>query len=174
MGTTLHPGVDEYAPSFSDYVSRIGEDEDIVTVLSDQVDQLLAWLERVPDSRADFRYAPGKWSIKEVLGHLSDTERVFAYRALRIGRGDPTPLPSFDDQGYVGEQHAADRTLVELAQEWVNVRRATLALFRNFPASAWTRRGTASEQPASVRAMAYVIAGHVRHHLEVLEARYSR
>jgi hypothetical protein len=173
MATTLHPGVDEYAPSFADYVARIGEGEDIVTVLSDQLDQLLAWLERVPESRADFRYAPGKWSIKEVLGHLSDTERVFAYRALRIGRGDSTPLPSFDDQGYVDEQHAGDRTLVELAQEWVNVRRATLALFQNFPDSAWTRRGIASNQPTSVRAIAYVIAGHVRHHLEVLEARYS-
>ena len=173
MIPTLKPGTDEYAPSFAEYVSRIGENENIVSVLSDQIDKVLAWLERVPESRADYRYAPGKWSIKEVVGHLSDTERVFAYRALRFGRGDPTPLPSFDDQGYVGQQRAGDRTLVELAQEWVDIRRATLSLFRNFPSEAWTSRGTASGQPASVRAIAYVIGGHVRHHLEVLEARYS-
>ena len=173
MATTLHPETNEYASAFAEYVGRIGEDEDVLTVLSDQLDRLLAWLERIPGSRADYRYAPGKWSIKEVVGHLSDTERVFAYRALRIGRADATPLPSFDDQGYVSEQRAGDRTLVEVAQEWVDVRRATLSLFRNFPSAAWTRRGTASGQPVSVRAIAYVIAGHVRHHLEVLEDRYA-
>jgi hypothetical protein len=174
MATTLHPETGEYASAFAGYVGRIGEDEDILLVLSDQLDRLPAWLDRIPESHADYRYAPAKWSIKEVVGHLCDTERVFAYRALRIGRGDVTPLPSFDDQGYVDEQRAGDRTLVELAQEWADIRRATLSLFRNFPSSAWTRRGTASGQPVSVRAVAYVIAGHVRHHLEVLESRYAQ
>ena len=108
-----------------------------------------------------------------MVGHLSDTERVFAYRALRIGRGDTTPLPSFDDQAYVLELRAEGRALADLAAEWGDVRRATLALFRNLPPAAWQRRGIASDQPISVRALAYIIAGHVGHHLEVLEARYS-
>jgi hypothetical protein len=166
------PEVEEYAASFADYVARIGDEEDIVSVLADQLGQVLARLGRIGEARGDYRYAPKKWSIKEMVGHLSDTERVFAYRALRIGRGDSTPLPSFDDQAYVPEVRAGDRTLANLAAEWGDVRRATIALFRNLPAAAWHRRGTASDRPISVRALAYIIAGHVRHHLEVLETRY--
>ena len=173
MITTTRPEVGEYAPAFADYVGRIAEDEDIVAALVTQLDHVLARLGRIPEARGDYRYAPEKWSIKEIVGHLSDTERVFAYRALRIGRGDSTPLPSFEDQAYVAEGRAGDRTLADLAAEWGDVRRATMALFRNLPAEAWQRRGTASDQPISVRALAYIIAGHVRHHLEILEARYS-
>jgi hypothetical protein len=174
MVTTPRPGPAEYAPAFADYVARIADDEDIVTVLGGQLDQLLASLHAIPERRGEYRYAPGKWSLKEVIGHLSDTERVFAYRALRIGRGDPTPLSSFDDQAYVAELRAGDRTVADLAAEWGHVRRATLALFEHLPAAAWQRRGTASERPISVRALAYIIGGHVRHHVEVLEARYFR
>jgi hypothetical protein len=144
-----------------------------VAVLASQLDQVVARLNHVPESRGDYRYASEKWSIKEVVGHLSDTERVFAYRALRIGRGDTTPLSSFDDQSYVAELRAGNRTLADMAGEWGDVRRATLALFRHLPAAAWHRRGVASAQPISVRALAYVIAGHARHHLEILETRYT-
>jgi len=171
--TTLRPAADEYASSFAGYVGRIGESEDIVTILGAQRDQLLARLHRVPESRGDYRYAPGKWSIKDVVGHLSDVERVMACRALRIGRGDATPLPSFDDQAYVAEVRSGDRTLADMAEEWGDVRGATLSLFRYLPAAAWARRGVAGEHTISVRALAFVIAGHVRHHLEVLEARYG-
>jgi hypothetical protein len=174
MITTARPAVGEYAPSFADYVVRIADDEDIVAVLAGQLDQVLARLGRIPEARGDYRYAPEKWSIKEIVGHLCDTERVFAYRALRIGRGDSTPLPSFDDQAYVAEVRAGDRTLADLAAEWGDVRRASIALFRNLPAEAWHRRGTASDQPISVRALAYIIGGHVRHHLQVLEERYTK
>lgn len=174
MTATPRPGTDEYAPPLGGYVARIGDDEDVVAVLATQHTQLVARLEAIPAARGDYRYAPDKWSIKEVVGHLSDTERVFAYRALRIGRGDTTPLPSFDDQAYVPEMRAGERTLADLAAEWGDVRRATIALFRNLPASAWSRRGVASDQPISVRALAYIIAGHVRHHLEVLDARYGK
>jgi len=173
MITTTRPRVGEYAPSFADYVARIAEDEDIVAVLVTQLDQVLARLGRILEVRGDYRYAPEKWSIKEMVGHLCDTERVFAYRALRIGRGDSTPLPSFDDQAYVAEVRAGDRTLADLVAEWGDVRRATIALFRNLPAVAWDRRGTAGDQPISVRALAYIIVGHVRHHLQVLEERYT-
>jgi hypothetical protein len=173
MITTTRPEAGEYAPSFADYVARVAEDEDIVAVLVTQLDQALAHLGRFPEARGDYRYAPDKWSLKEIVGHLCDTERVFAYRALRVGRGDTTPLPSFDDQAYVAEVRAGDRTLADLAAEWGDVRRATIALFANLPADAWHRRGTASHQPISVRALAYIIVGHVRHHLQVLEERYT-
>ena len=173
MITTSRPGIDEYAPSFAGYVARIAEDQDILAALAGQLDDVIAWLDRIHDARGNYRYAPGKWSIKQVVGHLSDTERVFAYRALRIGRGDTTPLPGFDDQAYVPEQRADDRPLAELVEEWGAVRRATVALFRNLPSAGWYRQGTASDQPISVRALAYVIAGHTHHHLEVLEARYA-
>jgi hypothetical protein len=173
MIATQHPEVGEYAAAFGDYVARVADDEDVLAVLVTQLDEVLARLNRIPETRGDYRYAPGKWSIKEMVGHLSDTERVFAYRALRIGRGDATPLPGFDDQSYVTEVGAGDRTLADLAAEWGDVRRATIALFRNLPARAWQRRGIASDQPISVRALAYIIAGHMRHHLEVLEARYT-
>jgi hypothetical protein len=173
MITTQHPDTDEYPAAFAEYVGRIGDDEDILTVLGDQLDQMLARFESIPESRGNFRYAEGKWSIKEIVGHLSDTERVFAYRALRFGRGDRTPLPSFEDQAYVAELPVKNRTLAEFSSEWGDVRRATISLFRNLPAAAWQRRGFANNQLVSVRALAHVIAGHVRHHAEVLGARYS-
>jgi hypothetical protein len=172
--TRLRPGPDEYAAALSDYVDGIGEHEDILAVLTGQLDRILAWLGAQPEERGDYRYAPGKWSIKEIVGHLCDTERVWAYRALRIGRGDTTPLPGFDDQSYVPEVRAGERTLASLASEWGDVRRATLSLFLNLPAAAWDRRGTASDSPISVRALAYIIAGHVGHHFEVLEERYTK
>jgi len=173
MITTHRPGIDEYAASLADYVGRIADDEDIVGVLGSQRVQALARLEDIAEARGDYRYAPNKWSIKEIVGHLCDSERVFAYRALRIGRGDTTPLPSFDDQAYVAEVGAGDRTLADLAAEWGDVRRATIALFRNLPAVAWDRRGSAGDHPISVRALAYIIVGHMRHHLQVLEERYT-
>ncbi len=173
MIASQRPTTDEHDSAFAGYVARIAEDEEILAVLSSQMDQVLQLLDGTPSGRGDYRYAPGKWSIKEVVGHLSDTERVFAYRALRIGRGDTTPLTSFDDQSYVPELRAEARTLADMAQEWGAVRSATLALFRGLPTAAWQRQGLASGHPTSVRALAYIIAGHVRHHLEVLAARYG-
>ena len=104
------------------------------TALADQLDEVLARLGAVPDSRGDYRYAPGKWTLKEVVGHLADTERVFAYRALRIARGDTVPLPAFDDQAWVAEMGAGGRTLADMVEEFEIVRRASLALFRHLPA----------------------------------------
>jgi hypothetical protein len=174
MTATAYPGTDEYAPAFAGYVARIGSGENIVTALDDQLTHMLARLGGVPEARGDFRYATGKWTLKEVVGHLADTERVFAYRALRIARGDTIPLPAFDDQAWVAEMGAAGRTLSDMVEEFGLVRRASLALFRHLPAAAWTRRGIASDHPASVRALAYIMVGHARHHLEVVEARYLR
>ncbi len=167
------PGTDEYDPAFSGYVAHIQDGESAVAVMSDQIDGVSSRFELIPETRGDYRYAPGKWSLKEVIGHLSDTERVFAYRALRIGRGDSTALPGFDDQSYVTEMRAESRSLADVTGEWRASRSATLSLFRGFPMAAWDRLGSASGHTISVRALAYVIAGHTRHHLEVIDARYG-
>ena len=172
MVTSNYPATDEFSPALAGYVTRIANHEDIVPAMAAQLDQFLGRLGTLPDPRGEYRYAPGKWTLKEVVGHLSDTERVFAYRALRVARGDTIPLPAFDDQAWVAQMGAGDRTLADMVAEWADVRRASLHLFRHLPAAAWTRRGTASEQPISVRALAYIVVGHARHHLEVVEARY--
>lgn len=167
------PGAGEFDPAFDGYVGHLADGESVIEVLTDQVEQVSVQFEGTAEARGDYRYAPGKWSLKEVIGHLSDTERVFAYRALRVGRGDATALTGFDDQTYVAEMMAESRSLSDVTDEWKAVRKATLCLFMGFPAAAWLRRGTASGHPISVRALAYVIAGHTRHHLEVIDARYG-
>ena len=167
------PNADEYDPAFAGYVARLEDDESVVTVLSDQIDGVACRFSGAAETRGDYRYAPGKWTVKEVIGHLSDTERVFTYRALRIGRGDATALPGFDDQSYVLQMQAEDLSLAGAVRDWQAVRAATLTLFRNLPSAAWQRCGTASGHPASVRALAYIIAGHTRHHLEVIDERYG-
>ena len=174
MLSTTRPSTDEFAAAYAGYIARVADDEDILTALTLQLDEVAARLGGIPERLGDHRYAPGKWTIKEVVGHLSDSERVFAYRALRFARGDATPLPSFDENRYVPAMEAGRLALADLVDEWGQVRRASLALFRHLPADAWERRGPASGQPVSVRALAYVIAGHVRHHLGVLEERYLR
>jgi hypothetical protein len=167
------PGADEFAAPYAGYVARIADDEEIVAVLESQHLEVLTRLSGIAESRGAHRYAAGKWSIKEIVGHLSDAERIFAYRALRFARGDSAALPGFDENAYVPAMEADARTLADLAAEWSDVRRASLALFRHLPAAAWQRRGVASGKEVSVRALAYITAGHVRHHLEVLGTRYS-
>jgi hypothetical protein len=169
---TMRPAGEEYIPAFADYVSELGPEEDVLAVLAAQLSEVPARLGSLPDSRGEYRYAPGKWSIKDIVGHLSDTERVFACRALWIARGEPTPQPGFDDQSWVARTGAERRTLTDMVEEWGHVRRGTLALFRSLGNEAWQRRGTAGDGPITVRALAYVVAGHTRHHLRVLEARY--
>ena len=122
----------------------------------------------------DSRYAPGKWSVKEILGHLNDTERIFAYRALRISRGDQTPLAGFEQDDYVRNGPFARHPLEDLIEDYIAVRRATISLFRNLDEAAWTRRGVASENEVTVRALAYMIAGHELHHRRILEEKYLK
>jgi hypothetical protein len=172
MADTWRPGADDYIPALADYVSEIGDDEDVLAVLTGQLEETLARLGALPAARGDHRYAPGKWTVKEMVGHLSDTERVFACRALWIARGEPTAQPGFDDQSWVTRTGADRRTLADMVEEWGDVRRATLSLLRPLAPDAWRRRGMAGDGPVTVRALAYVIAGHTRHHLKVLEARY--
>jgi hypothetical protein len=165
------PGADEYSPFYAGYVAEVPEG-DTLDLLRHQTDETLAVLRRLPAPRWRHRYAPGKWSVAEVLGHITDAERIFAYRALRIARGDQTPLASFDENAYVPAAGFDERAPAGLLTEYVAVREATVALFRGLPAGAGARRGVASGAAISVRALLYIIAGHERHHLRVLHERY--
>ncbi len=173
-------GDDEYAPFYAGYVGHAiaavtgtaGAQDDALAHLAAQGERTAALLAGISEARAGFRYAPGKWSLREIVGHLADTERVMAYRALRIGRGDPTPLAAFDQDAYVAAAGFDTRTLADLAGELAAVRRATVALFSHFDAAALARRGTASGKAVSVRALAGIIAGHELHHLAILRERY--
>jgi hypothetical protein len=167
------PAADEYAPYYGRYIAQVPAGADILEQLERQCEEVLARFRAVPESRGAHRYAPGKWSVRQVVGHLSDTERIMAYRALRIARADATPMPGFDENAYAPESGADAVPLAELVAEFAAVRRASVALFRHLPADAWTRRGIASESPLSVRALAWIIVGHPTHHLGVLRERYG-
>jgi hypothetical protein len=170
--TLGRPEPDEIPSHYVGYVKRVPE-VDPVMVCAAQIEETAALLRGVSEPDAMYRYGRGKWSIKEVVGHLTDVERIMAYRALRIARGDTTPLPSFDENAYVPIAKFDNRSLADLVGELRTVRAATLALLRTFDAEAWLRRGTASGKPVSVRALAYVIPGHERHHVEILRTRYG-
>ena len=161
----------EYAPYYDRYIALV-PGSDILTTLDSQRRQMLLLLSGRDESEGDFRYAPGKWSAKEVLGHVCDTERIFAYRALRISRGDHTPIEGFEQDGYVANGPFANRPLAELIEDYIAVRRASLTLFRNLDEPAWLRRGIANKNEVSVRAIAYTAAGHELHHRRILEEKY--
>lgn len=165
------PASTEYAPYYGTYVSLVTTD-DILGALDSQRLQTSQLLAARSERDGNFRYAPGKWSVKEVVGHMSDAERIFSYRALRIARGDATPLASFDQDTYIRGGNFADRTLADLSQELSLVRAATIALFGSLSDDAWPRRGMASEKEVTVRALAYIIAGHELHHRNILAERY--
>lgn len=165
------PQSDEYAPYYEKYVSLISND-DIVGTLEAQRVQMAQLLAARSEREGNFRYAPDKWSVKEIIGHICDAERVFAYRLLRIARGDTTPLASFEQDDYIAPGAFNERTLMDLAAELAAVRVATLALVQSLPSDAWMRRGTASNNSVSARALAYIIAGHELHHKKILEEKY--
>jgi len=167
------PSGDEYAPYYEKYISLVSEG-DIVTTLRRQMADTLSLIRGLSDKQAMFAYAPGKWNIKEVVGHVIDGERIFAYRALRIARGDKTPLATFDENAYAQIGGHARRTVADLANEFEHVRISTLDLFGQFDEEAWSRRGTASGYGVSVRAIAWIIAGHEVHHRNIIRERYLR
>lgn len=165
------PQTSEYAAYYETYISRV-PDGDIVGTLDKQLVETLALIRGIPESRGDFSYAEGKWTIKELVGHIIDCERVFAYRALRFGRGDATPLSGFEQDDFVRGADFSKRSLSDLATEYEHVRRASISLFGSLETGAWDRRGTANDSEVSVRGIAFIIAGHERHHLEILRTRY--
>ena len=165
------PQAGEYAPYYDRYVSLVRGD-DILNTLDQQRRDTMLLLSGRDGEDGDFRYAPDKWSAKEVLGHVCDTERVFAYRALRFARADATPVAGFEQDDYVRNGPFAQRPLADLVEDFIAVRRATLSLLRNLDEAAWARRGVANKNEVSVRALAYIIAGHELHHRRILEEKY--
>lgn len=172
-GRDVRPDSSEHAPYYAPYVS-VAPDGDILETLEEEGRHAVRLLRDIPEASGGFRYAPGKWSIKEVAGHVLDAERIFAVRALRFSRNDPTPLPGFEQDDYVAGSSFGDFPLGELADELEAVRRSTVLLFRHLAPEAWSRRGFASGAEISVRALAWIIAGHELHHRGILRTRYLR
>jgi hypothetical protein len=171
IADTGRPASDEHSPYYGGYIDQVPEG-DILTHLAGQIERTTRLLQGLSEEQAAFRPTPTDWSVKEVICHISDSERVFAYRALRIARADPTPLAGFDQEPYVVAAEADARPLADLLAEFASVRASTLWLFRSLPAAAWLRRGVASDAPVSVRALAYIIAGHENHHVRSLLTEY--
>jgi hypothetical protein len=169
--TIGRPQPGEYAPYYDRYISLV-QGDDILNTLDQQRRDTMLLLSCRDEEDGNFRYAPEKWSAKEVLGHVCDTERVFAYRALRIARADATPLEGFEQDDYVRNGPFANRPLSDLVEDFIAVRRATLSLLRDLDEAAWMRRGIANKNEVTVRALAYTIAGHELHHRRILEEKY--
>jgi hypothetical protein len=167
------PAAGEFNAYYSRYIDLV-PDGDVLSTLASQIGPTLSALRSISDADSLKKYAPGKWSIREMLGHINDTERIFAYRALRIARGDQTPLPGFEQDDYIAPGQFDSRPWPSLIEEFAAIRESNLALFRGFNDEAWHRQGTASNNPVTVRALAYIIAGHERHHMNVLKERYLR
>lgn len=169
--SAVRPGDDEFLAYYARYVDRV-PDGDVLDHLAGQIGEVREHLGALSEEQAGFRYAPGKWSVREVLGHMMDVERVMSHRALRFARADATPLPGFDENTWIAPAGFDGRSLGSLLDEAEAVRAATLALFRNLPDEAWSRGGEANGAHVTVRALAWIIAGHERHHLTLIEERY--
>jgi len=167
----VKPGPDEYPSFMTEYVSRVPAG-DVVEILKAQTAKTMALLRGLPESMGDHSYAPGKWTIRQIVGHLSDAERVFSYRALRFSRADAAPLAGFDENAYVDAAPFTRVSLSDLIDELEHLRAATIHLFTNLDEDSFTRAGEANGKRTSVRALAHVITGHEHHHVDVLRARY--
>jgi hypothetical protein len=165
------PNADEYFEYYGKYIALV-PDGDVRDHMRTQLSETVALLSGVTDAKAEQAYGAGKWTLKEAVLHMSDAERVFSYRMLRISRGDTTPLPGFEQNDWVPHSCANDRPLTNLVMEFATVRASTLALADSLPAEAWARKGTASGHSISVLALAYIAAGHERHHVKIFRERY--
>ena len=165
------PESNEYAEYYSGYIAKV-PGTDLLGVLETEGAKMAQLFSGRAEREGNFSYAPGKWTVKEVVGHITDAERIFTYRALRIGREDKTPLASFEQDDFIRGGHFASRTLADLAEEFASVRSATLTLFRSFSEEVWSRRGTASQKEVTARALGFITGGHQIHHRMILEERY--
>ena len=166
-----YPESTEYAHFYSTYVELVDK-TNIINTLNNQMHEVFTLMNSIPGDKAYFKYAPDKWTIPEIWTHLMDAERIFAYRALRIARGDNNPLLGYDHNAYVPMSGAGQRSRASIISEYKALRESTLQLFQNFSEEAWTRRGEASGYTVSTRALAYIIAGHEKHHVAILKERY--
>ena len=165
------PQSTEYAAAFARYVARVDE-TDVLAAMARQKDEVLAAFGKVRGASERYRYADGKWSVREMVGHLVDTERIMGYRAVCVARGETVSLPGFDENTYVANASFDDCPLAELLDEFAHVRDGHVAFFRHLSPAAWLRTGLANANPISVRALAFVMVGHPRHHLAVFQERY--
>lgn len=168
---SFKPEANEYASYYGKYVQLVPEGN-IIETLKNQMAQSISLLRAITPEQSDFRYAPDKWSIKQLLGHLIDTERIFAYRALRFARADETPLAGYDQDSYVQAGGFAHRDFMDMIEEFEHVRRANIHLLRSLDDVAWLRRGQANDTEFTVRALAYIMAGHELHHVQILREKY--
>jgi DinB superfamily len=168
----MRPADSEFAPFYAPYIARVPE-TDPLPALEAQPSELLTVADRIAPEEEVFRYAPDKWSVRQTFGHLVDTERVMGYRAFCIGRGEVKPLPGFDEKEYVAHAVSDDRSVKDIAHEFAAVRRANLWTLRSWSPEDWDRLGNANGKAVSARAIAYIMAGHVRHHLAILRERYG-
>ncbi len=165
------PASDEYAPYYQTYISLLS-DGDILRILEEQMNETLTLLASLTDEQAAISYAPGKWSLKEVIGHIIDCERVFAYRGMCFARGDNTPLPSFEQDEYVLGADFNDKPLDKLASEFKHLRMSNIFMFSTWSEAVQARRGTAANNSITARAIPFILAGHERHHLNIIAKRY--
>ncbi|QHL86245.1 DUF664 domain-containing protein [Nibribacter ruber] len=166
------PQPSEYPAYYEKYINNISDSTNVLDLLHTQRQEVVQLFARVSESESNFAYEPGKWSIKELLGHMNDTERIMAYRALCFARGEQQPLPGFDENDYVVHANFSERTLTDLVEEHMTVRAATISLFKSLSTAALGRLGNANGNPMTVAALAFIIAGHERHHLNILKERY--
>ena len=169
--SSMKPSANEYAPYYGRYIDLVPAG-DIVEILQQQMIATLNFFTSLTEEKASHRYAPGKWSIKEIVGHIVDSERIFAYRALRFARNDKSPLMGFEQDDYVINGDFDRRELSDLIKEYEHVRRASIDLFKALKEEAWERQGEASEAEVSVRALAWIICGHELHHEGVVRTKY--
>lgn len=169
----VHPDIGDYAPFYQPYIDAL-PGGDILNVLELHGDEFAMYIRSFPEEKQNFAYAPGKWTAKEVMLHMIDTERIFSYRALCIARGEQTELPGFNEETYVPNSGALARNLESIRTEFQAVRAATLHMYVNFLPEMWLRRGHANGNTVSARAIAYITAGHALHHHKILSERYHK
>jgi hypothetical protein len=170
MGLT-RPLPGEYAEEFAPYLAEAQEGEALV-LLKAQLEEVADLFSRLSEAQGAHRYAPGKWSLKDLIQHLSDSERIFAYRCLRIGRGDTTPLPGFDENTFAASASADERAIADLLADFRATRLSSLELFRSFTDGAWMQSGTSNNRTITARCIPYICLGHVAHHLTIIRERY--
>ena len=165
------PSNEEFPAYFGKYIDLVSEGS-LEDTLIKQLKDTSAFLSNMSETQANYRYATGKWTLKEVIGHITDTERIMSYRVLRISRGDRTPLEGYDDEQYVKEAAFHSRSLPDLLKDFSTVRQSTVSLVRSLPGDVWSRKGIANNNEISVRALAYIIAGHELHHVKIIKDKY--
>lgn len=170
--TRLEIKKSEYLEYFNHYISLVPQELDLLTALKMSCETQLAFYKAIPEDKIEYRYSEGKWTSKEILGHIIDTERVFAYRALRVARNDKTPMPGYNENDFAAASNANSRTMKDLLEEFELVRLTTIMLFKSFTAETMMKTGKVDDNTFSVRALGFIIAGHETHHLNIIKERY--